>query len=204
MAKSSLYVCFFSLYCLLLNSVSQNRWSLLLRSKASSTSDIRYSTRLKYLKLERLKWSQYSKIATSLLGVRCHPLCHLRNLPRSSGIENFPLPQDTFIVSTIHSKNKINIVEIRKQLKINIQLVTTCVSQSLSDMHLGAAITGSLLVSRRIWGDQSHASLVHSLLDKHPGIIPHHGSCTRYNARNYASPTTLPAPLGVRVFLSSD
>ena len=53
-------------------------------------------------------------------------------------------------------------------------------------------------------GDQSHASLVHSLLDKHPGIIPRRGSCTRYNARNNASLTTLPTPLGVRVFPSSD
>ena len=118
------------------------------------------------------------KNATLLLGVQCHPLCHLRTYRGLLGIENFPLPQGTFIVSAIHGKNKINIIEIRKQLKINIQLVTTCVSQSLSDTHLGAAITGSLLVSQRIRGDQSHASLVHSLLDKRPGIIPRRGSCT--------------------------
>ena len=97
-----------------------------------------------------------------------------------------------------------SLLKFASSLKLNIQLVTTCVSQSLSDTHLGAVITGSLLVSQRIWGDQSHASLVHSLLDKRPGIIPHRGSCTHYNARNHASPTTLPAPLGVRVFLSSD
>ena len=102
------------------------------------------------------------------------------------------------------ARTKSTSLKFASSLKLMNTIVTACVSQSLSDTHLGAAITGSLLVSRRIRGDQSHASLVHSLLDKRPGIIPRRGSCTCYNARNHASPTTLPAPLGVRVFLSSD